>query len=265
MNRTTARSVALAAASLLVVSACGAAAESVEESAEYLDLVDERDSIAAQLDEMQTEVDDLDDQLAIAESRLADANTEAAAGEELVDDFAEFLTLDLINSGGLSRTQAECVTDGFAADGEVRRSYLLLLDAQSGADEATADAAYDAVTTVLSDCGVDVPEPGDQVQQAGPPIEEVLGEVEVTGDALPTYAQGDDPAIGMTAPVLVGADYDGNPTRVDPVNDGPTMVIFLAHWCPHCNAEVPKLLQLREDGRIPEGVNVVAGSTGRPG
>lgn len=260
MNRTIPRTAVLASTALLTLSACGAAA--VEDSTEYLDLADELDSITAELEETRTDLDELDDQLAIAESRLADANTEVAAGEDLIDDLAEFLTLDLINSGGLSRTQAECVTEGFADDAEMRASYLLLLDQASGADDATNDAALEDVTDVLSDCGVELPEAQEPVETAGPPIEELLGDIAVTGGALPTFAQGADQAVGMVAPVLVGADYDGNPTRVDAVNDGPTMVIFLAHWCPHCNAEVPKLMQLRDEGRIPDGVNVVAVSTG---
>ena len=62
-------------------------------------------------------------------------------------------------------------------------------------------------------------------------------------------------------PVLAGVDYDGQPVRIDPAADGPTMVVFLAPWCPHCNAEIPKLNSLRDEGRVPDGVNVVAVST----
>ena len=39
------------------------------------------------------------------------------------------------------------------------------------------------------------------------------------------------------------------------------MVVFLAHWCPHCNAEIPVINELRDAGRVPAGVNVVAVST----
>jgi cytochrome c biogenesis protein CcmG, thiol:disulfide interchange protein DsbE len=27
--------------------------------------------------------------------------------------------------------------------------------------------------------------------------------------------------------------------------DGPTLYVFLAHWCPHCNDEIPELIELR--------------------
>jgi thiol-disulfide isomerase/thioredoxin len=59
----------------------------------------------------------------------------------------------------------------------------------------------------------------------------------------------DDTACGMTAPILVGQDFDGETVRIDAASDGPTMVVFLAHWCPHCNAEVPRINQLRDEGR----------------
>ncbi len=34
--------------------------------------------------------------------------------------------------------------------------------------------------------------------------------------------------------------------------------MFLAHLCPHCNSEIPRLNQLRDEGRIPEAVNLIA-------
>lgn len=98
---------------------------------------------------------------------------------------------------------------------------------------------------------------------------EGVGPVAVVGEALPAYPEeGDDPAIGMTAPILIGETFDGGPITVDATVDGPTWMIFLAHWCPHCNDEIPVINQLRDEGRIPDGVNVVGVSTafnpGRP-
>ncbi len=90
-----------------------------------------------------------------------------------------------------------------------------------------------------------------------------IGALDVTGDPLPMFG-GDtasDPAIGMAAPVLVGADFAGNPVRVDAATDGPTMLVFLAHWCPHCNAEVPVLNELRDAGSFPDDLDIVAVST----
>ena len=91
-----------------------------------------------------------------------------------------------------------------------------------------------------------------------------IGPVEVIGDPLVVLGSTDsitDPAIGEPAPVIVGLSPAGETVRIDPANQGPTMVVFLAHWCPHCNAEVPRLNELRDAGRIPADLNVVAVAT----
>ena len=86
--------------------------------------------------------------------------------------------------------------------------------------------------------------------------------VVVSGEALAPWEQGgDDPAVGATAPVVEGQDFEGTPIEVGAATGSPTMVVFLAHWCPHCQAEVPVLVGMRDDGSLPEGVEVVAVST----
>ena len=92
-----------------------------------------------------------------------------------------------------------------------------------------------------------------------------VGPVEVQGESLPELAGSDvesDPARGMTSPVVIGEDFDGNPVRIDAVNDGATLAVFLAHWCPHCNREVPRINELRDEGALPADLNVVGVSTG---
>ena len=89
-----------------------------------------------------------------------------------------------------------------------------------------------------------------------------VGPVDVIGGPLPPLTdEASDPAIGQPAPVLVGLDLDGRPIRIDPAADGPTMLVFVAHWCPHCNDEIPKLNRMRADGRFPADLNIVAVST----
>ncbi|MET0460112.1 MAG: hypothetical protein ABW195_12755, partial [Ilumatobacteraceae bacterium] len=75
--------------------------------------------------------------------------------------------------------------------------------------------------------------------------------VVVTGEPLPEGEGSADPAIGDPAPALSGFDYAGQAVDIAPGTDGPMMVVFLAHWCPHCNAEVPVLLEWEESGDIP--------------
>lgn len=85
--------------------------------------------------------------------------------------------------------------------------------------------------------------------------------VSITGDPLAPFAEtAGDAAIGMQAPTLVGFSFDGQPVRIEPTGS-PTMVVFLAHWCPHCNNEIPVLNEWREAGLVPDGLEVVGVST----
>jgi cytochrome c biogenesis protein CcmG, thiol:disulfide interchange protein DsbE len=88
--------------------------------------------------------------------------------------------------------------------------------------------------------------------------------VTVKGDALPEF-QGDtenDAAVGMTAPVLEGQSFDGSKVTIGGATGKPTLVMFMAHWCPHCQREVPLVVGWRADGTIPKDVNLVGVSTG---
>ena len=87
--------------------------------------------------------------------------------------------------------------------------------------------------------------------------------VTTTGDALPPLPEsGDDPAVGKAAPTLTGYDLAGRPAKIDPGSDGKaTMLVFLAHWCPHCNAEVPVLNEWKEKGLVPTNLRVVGITT----
>lgn len=87
--------------------------------------------------------------------------------------------------------------------------------------------------------------------------------VTVMGEALPRYDSANplDLAVGLPAPLLSGLDFQGDPVTVDPSVSGPYMVVFLAHWCPHCNAEVPRLLDWKGSGAVPTELNVLGVAT----
>ena len=101
----------------------------------------------------------------------------------------------------------------------------------------------------------DVPFDGD-VEQNRP--------VETIGTPLPQLDRNlvPDPGVGMEMPVVEGATFDGQPLTVGGATDGPTLYAFLAHWCPHCNDEIPEMIELRNRDGIPDGMNVVGVSTG---
>ena len=82
----------------------------------------------------------------------------------------------------------------------------------------------------------------------------------VSGE-LPAYDDsGEDPAVGTPAPVVEGFDFEGDPVTIGGAGT-PHVVIFLAHWCPHCQAEVPRVQEWLDDGNLPEGVQVRSVST----
>lgn len=87
------------------------------------------------------------------------------------------------------------------------------------------------------------------------------GPITVTGDPLPAF-EGEtatDGGAGLTAPVLEGQAFDGSPIVIE--SGSPTLVVFLAHWCPHCQAEVPDLVEWAESLSVPQGLNVVGVAT----
>jgi thiol-disulfide isomerase/thioredoxin len=68
------------------------------------------------------------------------------------------------------------------------------------------------------------------------------GEPQISGalPPMPQQANNDESATGIAAPTVTGEDFDNNTVVVG--NDGrPKAIVFLAHWCPHCQAEVPSV------------------------
>jgi cytochrome c biogenesis protein CcmG/thiol:disulfide interchange protein DsbE len=91
-----------------------------------------------------------------------------------------------------------------------------------------------------------------------------FSEITVAGEALPAFdsvSSATDAAIGMTAPVVSGKGFTGTEITTDGAGT-PTLLVFLAHWCPHCQREVPLLVQWEKDGETPTGIDVIAIATG---
>jgi cytochrome c biogenesis protein CcmG/thiol:disulfide interchange protein DsbE len=85
--------------------------------------------------------------------------------------------------------------------------------------------------------------------------------VAISGEPLPTLSDpAVDPAVGRRLPSLSGIGLDGEPLQIGPDN-GPMAIVVLAHWCPHCQSELPGIVQLIDRGGVPAGVTVVGLST----
>jgi thiol-disulfide isomerase/thioredoxin len=87
--------------------------------------------------------------------------------------------------------------------------------------------------------------------------------VQISGPPIPSLPNPPtaDPAFGMIAPTLTGQSlFDGSPLTIAP-NGKPRLVVFVAHWCPHCQREVPVLVDWMASSQKPADLDVVAVST----
>lgn len=88
------------------------------------------------------------------------------------------------------------------------------------------------------------------------PVAAEFGSPTVDGAPLPQSGPSPDPAIGMTAPVAVGAGYDTNPVTIG--GGGATQaLLFVAHWCPHCQSELPEIVKWLDTTGGVDGVEFV--------
>ena len=119
-------------------------------------------------------------------------------------------------------------------------------DVATDAANGTAPAASDSAT-----------EP-----EGGAAVLEVSASLDVVGEPLPPLEDPNaDAAVGLAAPVITGQQFDGTDITIGDETDGPTMLVFLAHWCPHCNDEIPEIVKLRDQGDLPDSLNIVGVST----
>lgn len=89
-----------------------------------------------------------------------------------------------------------------------------------------------------------------------------FGAVEVEGAALPQQPEsGADPAVGETIPTVKGITFDESSVEI--TADGkPKVILAIAHWCPHCQREVPLLQEWLDENGMPSDVELVAVATG---
>ena len=85
--------------------------------------------------------------------------------------------------------------------------------------------------------------------------------IEYEGDPLATYDRTvADASIGTPAPVVHGETFAGEAISI-PAGE-PALVVFVAHWCPHCQREVPFLVSYFEANGFPDDVAVYGVATG---
>lgn len=83
---------------------------------------------------------------------------------------------------------------------------------------------------------------------AGGVAEACAGVTKSTGGAGSEGAASD--LVGREAPPLSGTNcMDGKPTSLAGTAGKPTLIVFWAHWCPHCQRELPVIERLYERHR----------------
>ena len=83
----------------------------------------------------------------------------------------------------------------------------------------------------------------------------------VAGVPLPPYVDGIvDPAVGQPLLEVDGADFSGNPVSIR-ADGHPKILLFIAHWCPHCQREVPVVQDWIDANGMPAGVDLISVAT----
>jgi thiol-disulfide isomerase/thioredoxin len=67
----------------------------------------------------------------------------------------------------------------------------------------------------------------------------------------------DDPAVGRPIPAVEGRSFDGTPVNIK-ADGRPKLIVFLAHWCPHCQREVPVVQAWLDANGMPAGVDLIS-------
>ena len=83
------------------------------------------------------------------------------------------------------------------------------------------------------------------------------GVVEILGDPIPANAD-----IGYVAPTFKAQPNNSEQTiTIDPSDGTVRLIGFFAHWCPHCQREVPRVSKWLAENNIPNGIEIIAVST----
>jgi len=96
-----------------------------------------------------------------------------------------------------------------------------------------------------------------------PGLDDVAGPVVVDGQPIPVpYPDGGaDAAVGLPSPVITALDYEDQPVTIGAPGQA-QVVVFLAHWCPVCDQELPTLRSVIAAGGVPDDVQMVLVTTG---
>ncbi|MEO6629425.1 MAG: redoxin family protein [Aquihabitans sp.] len=70
-----------------------------------------------------------------------------------------------------------------------------------------------------------------------------------------------DAAVCRTIPTAKGTSLEGQPMTIGAADGKAKVIIFVAHWCPHCQREVPMIVDHLKDTPMPSDVELLTVST----
>ena len=138
----------------------------------------------------------------------------------------------------------------------------LLLIAACGNDDDSSPTAPEVPTEAVQPTVAQTPTATATPAATEPPAEQVeVAPVVLDGDPPLPRGEESDPAVRQPVPGLSGTAIDGTPFEWVP-GTSPTVIVFLAHWCPACQGEIAELTEWLDEGnRLPEGVAFFGVST----
>ncbi|HEY6530922.1 MAG TPA: TlpA disulfide reductase family protein [Acidimicrobiales bacterium] len=89
------------------------------------------------------------------------------------------------------------------------------------------------------------------------------GTVTVEGSDLPPAPRGtgSDEGVGETIPTIKGEAFDGSAVTIAPGGGKGQVIMVVAHWCPHCQAEVPRIQSWLDEDGMPDDVTLTTVAT----
>lgn len=80
-------------------------------------------------------------------------------------------------------------------------------------------------------------------------------------NVMPPNQTVDESANGSPIPDVTGENFAGDEVVIDRADGSAKAIVFLAHWCPHCQAEVPRVQAWLDGGGGVDGVEMYAVAT----
>ena len=174
-------------------------------------------------------------------------------GESLM---VPILVESLVADEGMRRSVAECAAPTMLDMAHYELSMYAPGEQPPEDDQVETMFEFFAV---LAECGFDT-ENMFGIPSDPSPVQ--VSDVAVEGEPLaPLEDQEPDPAIGQRAPAFAATTFDGAEVTVLPGDGTAKLVVFLAHWCPHCQRELPRIAGWLTSNQLPADVEVIAVST----